>query len=189
MEGIKRFADTIGYTSTTGIVLWSTLGLPLRIFLGFLSVVGVCAVLYGLYWLASNSPKTLAFFFSLGFWIGITYCLAQLDQKRNLLGSVLGEEYGGSQWGFGQVLAVFAWMPLLLETVVGILESVARACTSSSDQRKRKDDLSSRQHYTKMRPVVSLGDSIEHELGTRGNLFPEHSTVSAYHRSNSILRD
>jgi hypothetical protein len=135
MEGIKHFADTMGYTSTTGIVLWSTLGLPLRIFLGFLSVVGVCAVLYGLYWLASNSPKTLAFFFSLGFWIGITYCLAQLDQKRNLLGSVLGEEYGDSQWGFGQVLAVFAWMPLLLETVVGILESVARACTSSSDRK------------------------------------------------------
>jgi hypothetical protein len=50
---------------------------------------------------------------SLGFSIGMLYCLAQMQSDRNSMRAVLGEDYVGEQWGFGQIISLFLWTQVL----------------------------------------------------------------------------
>jgi len=127
MQDLQHYADAMGYTSTTGFVLWSTLGLPVRFILGFLMLAAAAGILFTLFWFGLfivgcfvKFPKLIGGILSVAFWIGLTYCLSQLLKKRQQFGEVLGEQYQDNEWGFGQVLAVFAWIPLLLEALPGL---------------------------------------------------------------------
>jgi hypothetical protein len=61
------------------------------------------------------------------------YCFAKMHLVRQQLASVAHDEFTDNEWGFGQVVALFVWVPLIVEIllalgfalgIVGILESV-----------------------------------------------------------------
>jgi hypothetical protein len=48
--------------------------------------------------------------------IGTVYCTAQLEYKRDVMKSVTGPDFEDNQWGFGQIIALFLWAPLLIQS-------------------------------------------------------------------------
>lgn len=64
-----------------------------------------------------NSLITLAFA------IGVLFCAGQMQVKRNDLRELAGETYTDSQWGFGQVVAVFVWIPTTLRLITRWIET------------------------------------------------------------------
>jgi hypothetical protein len=47
--------------------------------------------------------------------IGSFYCMVQLEHKRSAMKAVTGDGFTDDQWGFGQVVALFLWAPVLVE--------------------------------------------------------------------------
>jgi hypothetical protein len=52
---------------------------------------------------------------SLAFALGTLICFVQLQRTRDKMGSVTGKEFQDNVWGFGQVMAVLLWAPLLFQ--------------------------------------------------------------------------
>lgn len=63
----------------------------------------------------------LGFMCSAGIWTALIWCLSQIITRRNDLREILGDQFEDDQWGFGQVLAVFAWLPQLFKLTKGAL--------------------------------------------------------------------
>ena len=131
------------WTSKKSVILWSTLGLPVKLILGFLMLAALVGVCYLIFWFAVgiglfiggavgalhnvpifNATLTLAFA------IGMFYCLGKLVGVRNGLAALMGADWEDNKWGFGQVLAVFMWMPSLCEVgfwmVIAIIGTLCR---------------------------------------------------------------
>ncbi|MCJ1444364.1 MAG: hypothetical protein MMC23_004866 [Stictis urceolatum] len=51
---------------------------------------------------------------SLAFTIGVLYCLFRMQQERYMIQELSGADFEDNQWGFGQILTVFIWVPLSL---------------------------------------------------------------------------
>jgi hypothetical protein len=120
---VTKYLNAFGFTSKKNIILWSTLGLPVQILLDIISIGIVVGTVLGVLKFLPHCYREVSGVCSLAFWIGVTYCLVELQMKRNTLGEVLAGDYQDSQWGFGQVLALFAWAPFLVETIPGIVKS------------------------------------------------------------------
>jgi hypothetical protein len=58
---------------------------------------------------------------SLAFAIGTLYCLVQLEQKRNVMKIVTGADFQDNQMGFGQVIAISLWLPLIIQSLYYIV--------------------------------------------------------------------
>jgi hypothetical protein len=58
---------------------------------------------------------------SLGLSAGMIYFTTQMENKRTHMKRILGAEFQDDQWGFGQVLALCLWVPLLLQSLLAIL--------------------------------------------------------------------
>lgn len=43
-----------------------------------------------------------------------------------MMRSLVGEDYIGDEWGFGQILAIFIWIPILFRLVVFLSRQVSR---------------------------------------------------------------
>jgi multisubunit Na+/H+ antiporter MnhE subunit len=54
---------------------------------------------------------------SLGFAVATIVCFVQLQQTRDAMKSVTGTNFQDNKWGFGQVMAVLMWAPLLLQAM------------------------------------------------------------------------
>jgi hypothetical protein len=114
---------TIPSKKTT--ILWSTLGLPVKVMLSFI-IIGVSI---SIIWLLAKVVKALLsktlviIVTSLAFLIGTELCLAQLERKRSILAVIVGSVFEYSIGGFGEVLAVITWLPLLSEAVFGGLRA------------------------------------------------------------------
>ena len=50
---------------------------------------------------------------SLAFSIGMLVATAKMEQTRHIMKEVMGVEFQDNQWGFGQVIALFLWVPLI----------------------------------------------------------------------------
>ena len=48
---------------------------------------------------------------------GATYFLAEMQSKRKILREIAGNEFKDDEWGFGQVLAIFVWIPVCVAMV------------------------------------------------------------------------
>jgi hypothetical protein len=54
---------------------------------------------------------------ALGLSCGVIYEMSQLQRKRQIMKAVTGTDFVDNQWGFGQVIAIFLWIPLLIQTL------------------------------------------------------------------------
>jgi hypothetical protein len=74
---------------------------------------------------------------SLAFAIGMLVEVVQMERTRNVMKAVTGAEFQDNQWGFGQVIALFLWAPLCLQSFYNILcefSSSHSFATSSSSR-------------------------------------------------------
>ena len=63
----------------------------------------------------------LNFFVSLAFSMGMLFCLGKMQKERRTIKKLAGSGFEDDQWGFGQVLTVFVWIPLSLNVVRWII--------------------------------------------------------------------
>jgi len=54
---------------------------------------------------------------SLAFAIGSTYCASQMAHTRGIMSSIEGSDFEDNVWGFGQVIAVLLWVPLVFQSL------------------------------------------------------------------------
>lgn len=94
----------------TGFVIAGMLALALACFV-------VPAVFYGLYMILSGQEdwRYLNLPVSLAFAIAMLVELVELERLRNIMKAVAGEDFQDNEWGFGQVIALFLWMPLIIQ--------------------------------------------------------------------------
>jgi hypothetical protein len=83
----------------------------------FLAAVACLIILYYILkkygdWLAL--PIALS---PIAFSIAVIYCLVRLEQKRKIMKAITGADFQDNEWGFGQVIAIFLWVPLLVQTL------------------------------------------------------------------------
>ncbi|KAI9769492.1 MAG: hypothetical protein M1840_003969 [Geoglossum simile] len=115
-----------GQAIITGFVIAGIVGLLILVF-----ILNMIAMIIGF---LARHPRALAAVLaamSLAFGLGSIVCLGQLEQKRNIMKAVTGVEFLDDQWGFGQVMAVFLWAPLLVQAVYyGIETSLLKGARS-----------------------------------------------------------
>lgn len=58
--------------------------------------------------------------------VAMVVFMVRMDRNRSMMRSLLGEDYIGDEWGFGQILAIFIWIPILFRLVVFLSRQVSR---------------------------------------------------------------
>lgn len=95
----------------------------------FAGIAALIIVGFVLYWLGrlltSRSEKYLGII-SLGLAVGTLVEVVQMERTRNIMKAVTGAEFQDNQWGFGQIISLFLWVPLFLQSFYHI------SCESSS---------------------------------------------------------
>ena len=95
----------------TGFIFAGILGLSIAIAILYLGVPFVFQVLRG------KESRFLVILASLAFVIGMLVELAEMERTRNIMKEITGANFQDNQWGFGQVIALFLWMPLCIQLV------------------------------------------------------------------------
>lgn len=88
----------------TGIVLGALVGLCIV----FMVISGTIAIL------ATRNPAIFGVI-SGGLWIGVLYYTIAMERKRHIMHEVTGADFADNQWGFGQVIALLLWAPLIFQ--------------------------------------------------------------------------
>jgi hypothetical protein len=114
-SGIQGFKNFLNPFSKGG---WIIFGLTVAAVAGLAVTVVVVFAIYQC--LRSRSPWVLGPM-SLGFFGGTLYCMILLERKRQVMKKVTGSDFQDNQWGFGQVMALFLWAPLLVQSLYYIL--------------------------------------------------------------------
>lgn len=81
-----------------------------------LAVLAAIVLVLGLLIVEEREPVTVGLL-SLGLSIGSLYCAVQMSRKRDAMRIISGGEFQDNEWGFGQVIAIFLWVPLLLHAL------------------------------------------------------------------------
>lgn len=97
---------------------------------------------------------------STGFAIGGIYFMVQMEHKRNAMKSVTGVDFVDQQWGFGQVIALFLWMPLVIQVVYFTLAAPKKAKKLDLEERY----ASSAGFYARVRSSHELEQNPDTEL-------------------------
>ncbi|KAK3354006.1 hypothetical protein B0T25DRAFT_224006 [Lasiosphaeria hispida] len=101
--------DFSNWTNTAKFA-WTIIGLILA---GATALCILCAAVGGLFAsISSGEPISLGLL-SLGLSIGSAYCTAQMSHKRDAMRAILGDQFQDNEWGFGQVVAICLWAPLM----------------------------------------------------------------------------
>jgi hypothetical protein len=103
IEQGRKFWLTIWGFVTVGIV-----GLFLAV------IILYCGVPFLLQVLRGRWARLLVIPMSLAFAIGMLVELAEMQRTRNLMKEITGAAFQDNQWGFGQFIALFLWMPLCI---------------------------------------------------------------------------
>lgn len=88
----------------TGIVVGALVGLAIVVMV----ISGTIAIL------ATRNPAVFGVI-SGGLWIGVLYYTIAMERKRHIMHEVTGADFADNQWGFGQVIALLLWAPLLVQ--------------------------------------------------------------------------
>ncbi|KAJ4024713.1 hypothetical protein NW752_003263 [Fusarium irregulare] len=96
----------------------------LKGFLGVLLLISIGAAV-GIYLLIAKSksksrPVWLCLV-STGLATGVAYSFAKMHLARVELARLSKNDYADNEWGFGQIVALFAWVPLLVEASIPLL--------------------------------------------------------------------
>ncbi|KAF2671883.1 hypothetical protein BT63DRAFT_452387 [Microthyrium microscopicum] len=94
--------------------VWTVIGLVLAAFVA-LCLAG--AILFGMVQKLQESKRRMMWHavVSIGLFAGIIYNTTQMEIKRHALRELVGMDFMDNQWGFGQVVAVFLWVPFLVQ--------------------------------------------------------------------------
>jgi len=88
---------------------------------GCLALILACCVCYFLLYSGSKifrgrgRWRFAAIPISLAFAIAMLVELGELERLRNIMKTVAGDDFEDNEWGFGQVIALFLWLPLILQ--------------------------------------------------------------------------
>lgn len=58
--------------------------------------------------------------------VAMVVFMVRMDLNRSMMRSLVGEDYIGDEWGFGQILAIFIWIPIIFRLVVFLSHQVFR---------------------------------------------------------------
>ncbi|RBR18130.1 uncharacterized protein FIESC28_06196 [Fusarium coffeatum] len=104
----------------------------LRSFLIVLLLISIVAAV-AIYMLIANfkskSRSVWLCLVSAGLASGVAYSFAKMHLARVDLARFSKNGYADNEWGFGQIVALFAWVPLLVELSIPLLISGSRALT------------------------------------------------------------
>ncbi|KAF9482044.1 hypothetical protein BDN70DRAFT_930317 [Pholiota conissans] len=93
-----------------GFVLAGIIGL-------FLAVI-ILALLYKA--LTSKDARFLGLI-SLGLSVGMLVEVVQMERTRNIMKEVTGLDFLDNEWGFGQIISLFLWVPLGLQSIYNVI--------------------------------------------------------------------
>ncbi|PMD54129.1 uncharacterized protein K444DRAFT_667755 [Hyaloscypha bicolor E] len=124
--------------------MWTHIRAPGNFFVCLIFVLIILCAVAAVLFLAYLAFATLVFLlvnpysnslFTLAFAIGVLFFTGQMQVKRNNLKKVVGKQYTDGEWGFGQIVAIFVWMPTTLRLIARWVE-IAPAC-----RRKKPSDV------------------------------------------------
>jgi hypothetical protein len=75
-----------------------------------------------------------------GLAVGMAYCFAKMHIARQQLASVAHDEFTDDEWGFGQVVALFVWVPLMVEISVALGVALGVKGILEGLKKKKKED-------------------------------------------------
>ncbi|KZP20585.1 hypothetical protein FIBSPDRAFT_537548 [Athelia psychrophila] len=83
-----------------------------------IACLGIAVVVVGLVWciFKRKSIPTIGLM-SLGLSIGMIYELVRMEQTRTLMRDITGSNFADNQWGFGQVVSLFLWVPTCAQAI------------------------------------------------------------------------
>ena len=94
-----------------GLVMAGIAALVIAILILYFGIPVVFKVLRG------RKARFLVIPMSLAFIIGMLVELAEMERTRSAMKEITGSDFQDNQWGFGQVIALFLWMPLCIQMV------------------------------------------------------------------------
>jgi hypothetical protein len=100
------------------IVAWVMIGPILLIVAIFITLYVASLLFMALAFLLVVPPGN--FLITLGFGIGVLFCLARMQENRLLIRRLAGTGFQDDHWGFGQVISVFVWIPSSIKLLVWI---------------------------------------------------------------------
>jgi hypothetical protein len=103
-----------GYDTSKGKEGWIIWGLVLAgiaaLIIAYFTINFLCRIL------KERHPVFLGLIV-LGLSGGVIYEMVQLQGKRLFMKAVTGSNFVDNQWGFGQVIAIFLWIPLVIQAI------------------------------------------------------------------------
>ncbi|KAF3925241.1 hypothetical protein ABW20_dc0105034 [Dactylellina cionopaga] len=109
---------------------WTILGLILAGILALIVAVILLYILVGV--LVSKSAGALGVV-ALGLSIGVIYELVIMERTRDTMKAITGADFQDNQWGFGQVIALCLWAPLLFQFLFYIIQFERKPSESTVD--------------------------------------------------------
>ncbi|KZP20596.1 hypothetical protein FIBSPDRAFT_1044847 [Athelia psychrophila] len=61
---------------------------------------------------------------SLGLSIGMLYELVRMEQTRTFIQDITGSDFADNQWGLGQIVSLFLWVPICVQAIYWLLVSI-----------------------------------------------------------------
>jgi hypothetical protein len=104
---------------------WTILGLVLA---GFAALVIGGYILIVIYRIFKARHPSFLRPIALGLSCGVIYEMSQLQQKRQIMKTVSGTAFVDNHWGFGQVIAIFLWIPLLIQALYYTCSILPTSC-------------------------------------------------------------
>jgi len=92
--------------------VWTIIGLCLAAIVCLFIVAVVLTLLAGV---LLSQEEIFVGPMSLAFSIGMLVAMVKMERTRYIMKVVTGVEFQDNQWGFGQVIALFLWMPLVIQ--------------------------------------------------------------------------
>ncbi|KAF1833253.1 hypothetical protein BDW02DRAFT_570236 [Decorospora gaudefroyi] len=87
-------------------------------------------------WLATRNAGFTTI--SVGLATGMAYCFAKMHLARLQLARLAQDGFADNEWGFGQIVALFVWVPLIVEVLLPLLLAVAAIATGVFVWSRRK---------------------------------------------------
>jgi hypothetical protein len=103
-----------GYDASKGKEGWIIWGLVLA---GIAALIIACFIIIFLYRILKEKHPGFLGPIVLGLSGGVIYEMALLQGKRLFMKAVTGSNFVDNQWGFGQVIAIFLWIPLVIQAI------------------------------------------------------------------------
>ncbi|KAF7979971.1 hypothetical protein HWV62_40038 [Athelia sp. TMB] len=91
---------------------WTVVGLILAAIAALIVLAGT---IWGLRWLFINKDIRLLGLMTLAFTVGTIVELGMMERTRSIMQAITGAEFGDNQWGFGQVVSLFLWVPICIQ--------------------------------------------------------------------------